>query len=341
MDKLTDEPRLQIEVNLKPRQGTRFQPTGFPDLGAATYQTYDGKQMLLVESAQSMANRLEAVIWDEVKKDLVEPLKGMPYIKVVDKEGNYLTNSILEAHRMNSPYILESKDKTFFEKLQKEMNVLAVGIVDKTLLTKTVFKYDPNSIIHGVFFSKKELAGGRLRLSRMLSAFIEAEMVTSAQSGGTKIDIVNPSGDAKQGFGNVPFHREEFTGKITAYFSIDLALLRGYNLGDKATEFLITLSIYKIIRFLKEGLRLRTACDLEIDGEARVTKPVNDPIPCLKTLSLKGIEDRLKELLEGLKELFAEPRITVVTYILSEKKSKTKEGEEGAEEEDTAGTNGQ
>jgi CRISPR-associated protein Csb1 len=50
--------RLLMTVPLKPVQGDRFQPTGFPSLGAATYQTSHGCQ-LLVESAQSMANRLE------------------------------------------------------------------------------------------------------------------------------------------------------------------------------------------------------------------------------------------------------------------------------------------
>src|SRR5579875_670414 len=61
--------RLLIEAKLKPLQGTRFQPTGFPNLGAATYQGPGGVDMLLVESAQSMANRLEAVCWDEVNDD--------------------------------------------------------------------------------------------------------------------------------------------------------------------------------------------------------------------------------------------------------------------------------
>ena len=35
---LANEPRLLLEVPLKPLQGSRFQPTGFPDLGAATYR---------------------------------------------------------------------------------------------------------------------------------------------------------------------------------------------------------------------------------------------------------------------------------------------------------------
>ena len=34
---------------LKPLQGTRFQPTGFPNLGAARYRGPNGDEMLLVE----------------------------------------------------------------------------------------------------------------------------------------------------------------------------------------------------------------------------------------------------------------------------------------------------
>ncbi len=81
---LRNEPRLLVEVNLKPLQGTRFQPTGFPDLGAATYQAADSTSMLLVESAQSMANRMEAVCWDEGKNDWMQALKGLPFIQVMD-----------------------------------------------------------------------------------------------------------------------------------------------------------------------------------------------------------------------------------------------------------------
>lgn len=72
---LATAPRLLVEAKLKPLQGTRFQPTGFPNLGAATYDGPDGSRMLLVESAQSMANRLEAVCWDSVDDDWVRPLR--------------------------------------------------------------------------------------------------------------------------------------------------------------------------------------------------------------------------------------------------------------------------
>ena len=54
----------------EPLQGKRFQPTGFPSLGAATFQTADGLG-LLVESAQSMANRIELTVWDDVRQDIL------------------------------------------------------------------------------------------------------------------------------------------------------------------------------------------------------------------------------------------------------------------------------
>jgi CRISPR-associated protein Csb1 len=75
LDALKKEPRLLLEAKLKPVAGSRFQPTGFPDLGPAAYNLPDGTQMLLVESAQSMANRLEAVCWDAAADDLVDALE--------------------------------------------------------------------------------------------------------------------------------------------------------------------------------------------------------------------------------------------------------------------------
>nr|WP_256360918.1 type I-U CRISPR-associated RAMP protein Csb1/Cas7u [Methylomonas koyamae] len=62
-------PRLLIEAELQPLQGARFQPTGFPDLGAAVYDGPNGNRLLLVESAQSMANRMETVCWDAPNDD--------------------------------------------------------------------------------------------------------------------------------------------------------------------------------------------------------------------------------------------------------------------------------
>ena len=148
--------RLLIEAELKPLQGSRFQPTGFPDLGAATFTLSDGTDMILLESAQSMANRLEEVCWNSVTGEIAEELKGLPYVSVVDNSGKELTNSLLESHRVNSPYILEGNDKTFYNMLVEELSTLEKGRVDLKHLASVLFKYDPNSLIHGIFLAKKE-----------------------------------------------------------------------------------------------------------------------------------------------------------------------------------------
>ncbi|MGC8742437.1 MAG: type I-G CRISPR-associated RAMP protein Csb1/Cas7g [Verrucomicrobiia bacterium] len=285
---LGNEPRLLITADLKPIAGTRFQPTGFPDLGAATYKSADGTDMLLVESAQSMANRLEIVCWDMNKNDWVEPLRGLPCVMVLDKQGKALTNSILEAHRLNSPYILNATlpngNEKFLNILAKELEVSEELPVDLSLLVKCLVKYDVNALLHGIFFSQKEIAGGRMRLARALTSFIEAEKVQIASSGGTKIDRVNPSGDANAGFGNVPFHRDEYSGFIKAYFILDIAQIKGYGLGEKFENLLIGLALFKIKKFLKEGLRLRTACDLELANELKIERPAGFSLPSLSEL---------------------------------------------------------
>jgi len=308
-NRLKDEPRLLVEVPLRPIQGTRFQPTGFPDLGAATYNMANGKEMLLLESAQSMANRMETVCWNEGNKSIIEPLEGLPFVKVLDQNGNFLTNSLLESHRINSPYILESSDKTFTDKLKEELNTLEVGPIDMALFARTLMKYDVNTLLHGVFLAKKDLAGGRLRLPRALSGFVEAEDVTVAPSGGVKMDRVDPQGDAKKGFGHVPFHRDEYTGKVTAYFNLDLSQIKGYGLGEEAENLLITIAMYKIRKVLDKGLRFRTACDLEVDGDVMVKRPDGFKLP-----ETTELESMLPDLISRASDHFADPPVTEVTY---------------------------
>ncbi|MHB1544329.1 MAG: type I-G CRISPR-associated RAMP protein Csb1/Cas7g [Gammaproteobacteria bacterium] len=308
LSKLTNAPRLLLRAKLKPLQGTRFQPTGFPEIGAAQYDGPDGTPMLLVESAQSMANRMEAVCWDKVADNWVEPLKGLSVIKVNDKDGRPLTNSVLEAHRINSPYILEGQDKTVFDKLKNELADTEEGIVDLRKLSKVLLGVDVNALLHGVFLAKKELAGGRLRLPRALSAFVEASNSNIAASGGVKNDSVNPSGDTSKGFGNVPFARDEFVSpEIHAYFNLDLAQLRGYGFSDPVYKLLTVLALYKIRAFLEQGLRLRTACDLECEN-VEVHRPQGFELP-----TLADLEQTLPDL---IKAASAEAQFTqtTVTY---------------------------
>ncbi len=331
---LADAPRLLLRAKLKPLQGTRFQPTGFPEIGAALYEGPDGTPTLLVESAQSMANRMEAVCWDKTADDWVEPLKGLSVIKVNDKDGKPLTNSVLEAHRINSPYILEGQDKKIFNRLKNELADMEEGLVDLRKLAGILLALDANALLHGVFLAKKELAGGRLRLPRALSAFIEATNSKLASSGGVKNDSVNPSGDTSKGFGNVPFARDEFVSpEIYAYFNLDLAQLRGYGFSQAVYDLLVAIALYKICAFLEHGLRLRTACDLECDG-IEVQRPQGFELP-----TLDGLKQALPSLI-GKAKADAGFEVTTVTYSSGKvKKGKVEKADTGTDADD--GDNGE
>jgi CRISPR-associated protein Csb1 len=309
--------RLLFAIPLQPMQGQRFQPTGFPGLGAATYETPQGAS-LLVESAQSMANRLELTVWDEAKQDLKPEVAGLSHVRVL-RNGAFLTDTILESHRINSPYLLEGKDKSFFNQLKSELGGLEEGPIDRALLAKVLLHYDVGSLLHGAFLAKKDLAGGRLRLARALSAFIEADGVRIAPSGGVKNDHVNPSGVTKDGYGNVPFSRDEFTAdRITLYVNIDLAQIRGYGLGESVESLLILLALYKLRALLDGGLRLRTACDLEAaSASVEATRPEGYQLPTLATLVAE-----LQSAIKACSDLMA---VHEATYNDSLKKAKETE----------------
>jgi len=300
LTKLEGHHDLLFEVPLKVRQGHRFQPTGFPDLGAAEFDSPKGRS-LLVESAQSMANRLEAVCWDDSADDLVDELRGLSYVRVEIGEGDgkkFLTSSVTDSHRLNSPYILESKDQSFFTTLQTELGALEKGPIDRKVLARTLLKYDAGSLVHGVFLAKEQLAGGRLRVARALTAFIEADGVKVAASGGSKQDHVDPTGraygqgGAEKGFGHVPFPRDEYTAeRITLYASVDLGQIRGYGLGEDTTKLLILLALFKLRAFVDSPMRLRTACTFELENGGAI-----------ESRNVKGFELPIRQDLVGTKD---------------------------------------
>lgn len=343
---LEKTPRLLLQADLRPSQGDRFQPTGFADLGAAVYTRPepDGKtgvRMLLVESAQSVANRLEKTCLDGDGPDLDPELAGLPYVAATLKDSSgqiepIRTSSLVEAHRLASPYFLKTK---FGEKLASEMAYTTKGPLNWKKIYAVLFKYDPNVLIHGVFLSL--LGDGRIRVPRAVSGFIEAENVSEVVSGGVKNSPVDPTGeiqvegvDTEKGvYSNVPYARVEYVaGKITAYFNVDLALIRGYGLGDSAAQLLTALALLKIKRFLSSQLRLRTACDFCLKG-VTADMPQGFVLPDEAEL----LAD-VKRLIAECKPLFADPPVTeLVTPVKIKKKDKDKTAPEPDESADAAG----
>jgi CRISPR-associated protein Csb1 len=312
--------RLLLEAPVRPVQSDRFQPTGFADIGPAVYKRPGengeaGTQMLLVESAQSIANRLEKTCLDGDGPHIDPELKGIPYVVARLKEpkaDEIVTSSLVEPHRLGSPYFLRTD---FADTLSKEMGYSQKGQLDWKKIYSTLFKYDPNCLIHGVFLSL--LGDGRIRVARALTGFIEAENAREAVSGGVKNSPVDPKGEiqvdnGKQESGvysNVPYSRIEFVASnITAYFNLDTLQIGSYGLGEAATQLLIALSLLKVRRFLASNLRLRTACIFDLAGEVRITRPDGVQLPSEAELLAE-----VKRLISVCTGQFADPAVTEKT----------------------------
>lgn len=318
--------RLLLDVPLQPTIGSRFQPTGFPDIGSAEFlrPMPDGgppERCVLVESAQSMANRLEATAWDEGEDAPIRLFDGLPYVRVVGEDGRYLTSSRTEAHRLASAFVKDAKlDGTEMRTVIKER----LGLQDDMptplrQVASAVFALDPFCLVHGVFFADSKWPG-QPKVARALTGFIEAEGVQRADSGGVKKDHVRhsldgASGGTAEGYGTVPYHRVEWTAqRITASFSVDLRQLGSYGLGADAAGLLEAIALWEIRTLLDGGLRLRTACDLEpLDESIRLRD--GTPLPSQEELS-----ERIEQGKTACRDRLGEGARLEVTWSASSKK---------------------
>jgi CRISPR-associated protein Csb1 len=277
--------------------------------------------MLLVESAQSMANRLESTCAEGT--GLLKELDGLPYVKAkLTGATEAETSSLIEAHRINSPYIIT--DTGFQAKFVEKAKYAKGKPLSWSAIASAVLWFDPNSLIHGVFMAN--LGDGRVRLPRALTGFIEASDIREAASGGVKNNPLDPTGKIRaigydeNVYGNVPYPRTEFTaGRVTGYFNLDLGLLAGYGFDPSAHDLLVALALLKVRRFLSGGLRLRTACDFGLKGEMRLTPAYE--IPSEKEL-LQEVQRQIKNCTQA--GLFASPAVTEITtkVVLKEDKQK-------------------
>ncbi len=282
-----------LTVELRPFAGDRFQPTGFPDIGAALYDrpvSSEGwESCLLLESAQSMANHLEATAWDKGRQAPVEAFTDLPFVRVVGTDGRFLASSRTEAHRLASAFI---KDAIFGGEQMRAVIRERLGLRDETPLAprdiaKAVFSLDPMCLVHGVFFAESaKVWPGQPKIARALTSFVEAHDVRQAVSGGVKRDDVQHSiegaGGAAEGYGFVPFHRTEYVAReIVASFSLDLDQVASYGLPQAAADLLVAAARFEVRSLLDAGFRPRTACDLvPVDAGA-----VDSVLPTLADLT--------------------------------------------------------
>jgi CRISPR-associated protein Csb1 len=138
---LNNSHRLLFAIPLKPLLGHRFQPTGFPGLGASTFRTSEGDS-LLVESAQSMANRLEMMVWDEAEQDVKQALRGLSHVRIERSDGSFLTDTILESHRLNSPYLLAESSKRILSQIERGSGRHRnAGPIDRRKLARVLLQF--------------------------------------------------------------------------------------------------------------------------------------------------------------------------------------------------------
>lgn len=324
--------RMIIRAELEPMTGSRFQPTGFPDLGAAVFERPVGdktERCILVESNQSMANRLEGMAWDAGNQSPLGLLDRLPWVRVVaDDDDRYLTSSRTEAHRLASAFVKSSSmaDGTLMlDEFKTRMALKDDTPLAPRTIALEIFKLDPLCLIHGVFFADPKLPG-QPKVTRALTASIEARDIYEAVSGGVKRDQVRHSlsdkedGGTKEGYGSVPFSRVEYTAReIEATFVLDLALLDSLGLPDPARELLEALALWEVRTLLDGGLRLRTACDLGLAAE-----PLLELRPRAEGGELEGrdqLEGRIKAAIDGCADLFQEPVPMEVRWSGGKKKS--------------------
>lgn len=302
VDRLLEHDRVIIEASLTLANGNFFQPTGFPDIGACVFVDKDGRRRCLVESEQSMANRLEAVCM-QPPGTWRAPFAGkLPILRVSDASGGLLATNLTEPHRLSSSYVLEGtlgNGSKLQDVLRDRLGVSTDGkrwpLDKRSELSRVVFALDPAAMLHGFQFMQWSAVG--LRQQRLLHARMEAVLAgdTDVHYGMVKVDAIEPE-SSSQKMGNkgqsIAHKARLVPDSISATFEIDVMGLRERRLvaedtkaNSAAQKFLLALALWKIRQFLADqpafdartgqverSLRLRSDCSLMCSGVAYRTQ---------------------------------------------------------------------
>lgn len=343
--------RLTLRASLVPASGLdRFQPAGFPEIGHVIYDAprRDGsvQKICILDSAASMANHLESIcLASGHSLELAEALDGIPYVECRTDEGwpqvtqigphRLVVTTLSEGHRLASTYFLEGRlaengeltERRFGDVLRGKFGIADLGSRSHPLpeqwwnVFATIFRYDPNSLVHGVLFPALGI-----KLPRVLTAHLEAFDVARVGSSGVKFDKLGRTTSGQPIFAV----DEEVAGEIVATFVIDLALLRSFGraasgLNSTQKKLLLALTLWKIARLLSGPFRYRTNCDLE-----------------LKTLCIRGHEGSIDLPYIDIEQYitqagFCDPRVTQVYWPADElfRAGTGDEPEDSDSEEDT------
>jgi CRISPR-associated protein Csb1 len=190
--------------------------------------------------------------------------------------------------------------KNFRSQLREEFGIVEVK-KDKTYfihpenwwtIYRTIFRYDPNSLVHGVMFAKEQI-----KISRLLTAHLEAFGASRVGRSGVKFDRLGKTLSGQPIFAV----DEETAREIRATFIFDLALLRsfgrnGNGLNDDQKKLLLGLALWKVKQLLAQPFRFRTQCHLQrteveigIDGQAERAEKQSDYTELLNNLDIEQL----------------------------------------------------
>jgi CRISPR-associated protein Csb1 len=164
---------------------------------------------------------------------------------------------------------------------------------------RTVFRYDPNALVHGVLFPQWQI-----KIPRVLTAHLEAFGAGRVDRTGVKFDRLG-----KTTSGQPIFAVDDATAReIRGTFIFDVALVRSFGrqngnavlgLKDKQKEFVIALALWKIKRLVERPFRFRSGCHLECVSLKRDSDEIE-------------IEVNIKQAIKDAE--FQDPRVTDVYW---------------------------
>jgi CRISPR-associated protein Csb1 len=317
------------------------------------------ENVCIVDSAASMANHLESVCQRGAHDfDLVEDLDGMPYIRCVtgdladrklpSEKREVVVTSLTEGHRIASTYFFGTRNKrkwdgksaqrladdgsiaqeSFGDELakpaffgiQSDGETIAHPPPDRWWsVFKTIFEFDPNSLVHGVLFTEWQI-----KVSRALTAHLEAFGAGRVDRSGVKFDRLR-----KTTSGQPIFAVDDATAEsIRATFVLDVSLIRSFGrkkddtilgLSDKQQEFVVALALWKIQKLLASPFRFRSGCHLRSTTLKSGEQEVEIDVDIMQAISAAAF--RSKEAADG------KPKSPIITDVFWPREELYREGQ--------------
>jgi len=234
--------------------------------------------------------------------------------------GRALDGEGLPAGVPDSPKAKKGKSKAnsnasgkFEDRLVEEFGIVLPGSsrahppADKWWnVFKTIFRYDPNALVHGVLFPQWQI-----KIPRVLTAHLEAFGASRVDRSGVKFDRLGKTTSGQPIFAV----DDAIAREVRATFILDTALVRSFGrnngnvtlgLGDRQKKFLIALALWKIQQLCQTPFRFRSGCHLKCakltdDQGQEVTIEVN----IKDAIAKAGFEDpRITDLFWPREELY-------------------------------------